>query len=308
MKTWLRLLAFAAALVGVFTLSLVAARTVRPASAGSPVSAGPTPGHTDQEDDMDHTTASAEPTEGAHGDEHAPAPTADPVRGLAVAEDGYQLEALSAPTRTGEKGELTFRLTGPDGAPVTDYTTSHDKDLHLIVVRSDGSRFRHVHPVTDGTGRWSMPWSWTDAGSYRVFRGAHRGTGSTCGARSPPRETASARPRTTTRRRRHTGDRSRCCPSSAWASIPARRDAATSAPRPNPMPAGSGRTPRWWVAATITTTTNIGQTSPSSTRHPVTGSPETSSAPARAISWKPSTVRPIVANARPGRGRMHQAA
>jgi hypothetical protein len=169
MKTWLRLLAFAAALAGVFTLSLVAARTLRPAAAGSPISAGPTPGHTEQEDEMDHTTASAEPTEGAHGDEHAPAPTADPVRGLAVAEDGYQLEALSAPTRTGAKGELSFRLTGPDGAPVTDYTTSHDKDLHLIVVRSDGSRFRHVHPVTDGAGRWSLPWSWTDAGSYRVF-------------------------------------------------------------------------------------------------------------------------------------------
>ena len=91
------------------------------------------------------------------------------MRGLAVAQDGYQLEALTAPESTDEDGVLSFRLTGPDGRPVTDYTTSHDKDLHLIVVRSDGSRFRHVHPTTDGAGTWSLPWRWAEAGSYRVF-------------------------------------------------------------------------------------------------------------------------------------------
>ena len=64
---------------------------------------------------------------------------------------------------------MAFQLTGPDGRPVTDYTTAHDKDLHLIVVRSDGSRFRHVHPTLTGDGTWSMPWRWSAAGSYRVF-------------------------------------------------------------------------------------------------------------------------------------------
>jgi hypothetical protein len=168
-STWLRLLAFGASLVAVFALSLVAARTLRPAAAGSEASAGQTSGHTDQEDGVDHTAGSAEPSEGSHGGGHSSAPVADPVRGLAVAEDGYQLEAVSAPARTGEEGVLSFRLTGPDGSPVTDYNTSHDKDLHLVVVRSDGSRFRHVHPTTDGAGSWSLPWRWTDAGSYRVF-------------------------------------------------------------------------------------------------------------------------------------------
>ena len=69
----------------------------------------------------------------------------------------------------GEDGTLSFRLTGPDGKPVTDYTTAHDKDLHLIVVRSDGSQFRHVHPSLDSAGTWSIPWRWAAAGSYRVF-------------------------------------------------------------------------------------------------------------------------------------------
>lgn len=157
MSTPLRLLSFGAALVAVFTVSLLAARTLRPAEAGS---AAPdthqTTDHTNQENPMDHGTGSA------------PA-AADPVRGLAVTTDGYQLSDLSAPHQTAEVGVLSFRLTGPDGRPVTDYTTSHDKDLHLIVVRSDGSRFQHVHPTTDGAGTWSLPWRWTAAGSYRVF-------------------------------------------------------------------------------------------------------------------------------------------
>jgi hypothetical protein len=164
-----RLLAFLAALVGVFTLSLVAARTLQPAAAGNSTNAGQRSGPTDQEEDMDHSTTAAEPSAEPHGGGHSPAPASTPVRGLAVAENGYQMEALSAPARTGQDGTLSFRLTGPDGSPVTGYTTSHDKDLHLIVVRSDGSRFRHVHPVIDETGRWSLPWRWTDAGSYRVF-------------------------------------------------------------------------------------------------------------------------------------------
>ncbi|WP_242616308.1 hypothetical protein [Microterricola gilva] len=53
---------------------------------------------------------------------------------------------------------------------MTEYTNSHERDLHLIVVRADGSQFRHVHPVLESsTGTWSIPWEWADAGSYRVF-------------------------------------------------------------------------------------------------------------------------------------------
>ena len=56
-----------------------------------------------------------------------------------------------------------------DGEPLTDFTPSHEKDLHLIVVRTDGTGFRHVHPVMDATGRWSLPWQWETAGTYRVY-------------------------------------------------------------------------------------------------------------------------------------------
>ncbi|SDO04490.1 hypothetical protein SAMN05216368_109124 [Cryobacterium flavum] len=96
--------------------------------------------------------------------------TADNLKGLALGLNGYVLSPVEAPAGIGEPGELSFQIQDASGTPVTEYTTAHDKDLHLIVARSDGSQFRHVHPVLDvSTGTWSLPWEWAAAGSYRVF-------------------------------------------------------------------------------------------------------------------------------------------
>lgn len=89
--------------------------------------------------------------------------------GLGLAQDGYQLTAVSAPHETGAEGELSFAVTGPDGNPVTDFAPDHDKELHLVVVRADGQHFRHVHPDMSQDGEWSIPWQWEQAGTYRVF-------------------------------------------------------------------------------------------------------------------------------------------
>lgn len=89
--------------------------------------------------------------------------------GLGLAQDGYQLTGLSAPTETGSDGKLSLTITGPDGKPVTDFKLEHEKELHLIAVRADGQHFRHVHPKMDADGSWSIPWQWDAAGSYRVF-------------------------------------------------------------------------------------------------------------------------------------------
>lgn len=183
MSTPVRLLTFAAALAAVFVLALVGARTLLPAdlaqagqSRTGHSSNNPSQDGHEKEGQMDHTSAPAPSAQhsndshdaGSH-DESGQTPGADPVRGLAVAQDGYQLVALTAPRAVGQAGTLAFRLTGPDAKPVTDYTTAHDKDLHLVVVRSDGTHFRHVHPAIDAAGTWSLPWRWVAAGSYRVF-------------------------------------------------------------------------------------------------------------------------------------------
>lgn len=89
--------------------------------------------------------------------------------GLTLAESGYRLTGLAVPTSIGEQGELAFTLEGQDGQPVTAFELSHEKELHLIVVRTDGAAFRHVHPKRDAYGRWSIPWAWEQAGSYRLY-------------------------------------------------------------------------------------------------------------------------------------------
>lgn len=91
------------------------------------------------------------------------------VQGLALEQDGVLLSPVTAPGEVDDAGTLSFSITTADGAAVTEFETEHDKKLHLIVVRADGSQFRHVHPTMSPDGVWSIPWTWDEAGTYRVF-------------------------------------------------------------------------------------------------------------------------------------------
>ncbi len=97
----------------------------------------------------------------------APAAGSD-VSGLAVSQDGYTLDVLATPGQADSSGELAFRILGPTGAPVTAFTPTHDKPLHLILVRRDQSGFQHLHPVVDPYGTWRTTTSLA-AGDQRVF-------------------------------------------------------------------------------------------------------------------------------------------
>lgn len=92
---------------------------------------------------------------------HAPA-------GLGISEGGYTLRL--APTQLGrdEARELRFSIDGADG-PVTDFDELHERRMHLIVVRRDGTEFRHLHPEMDEAGTWSIPIRFEQPGVYRAF-------------------------------------------------------------------------------------------------------------------------------------------
>ncbi|MGI9062802.1 MAG: hypothetical protein ACR2FQ_03150 [Pseudonocardiaceae bacterium] len=109
----------------------------------------------------------------SHGDPHGAAPerTAGelPAGGLQVSQDGYRIDLVSGDAAAGTPEELTFRILGPDSAPVTAFTPTHDKPLHLIVVRRDLTSFQHVHPVMSADGTWRIPLSFPTAGDYRAF-------------------------------------------------------------------------------------------------------------------------------------------
>lgn len=93
-----------------------------------------------------------------------------PQKGVSMSSQGYTLSEVSAPEAPRQNGQLAFTIAGPDGQAVTDYQESHEKEMHLIVVRTDGTQYRHVHPELDAaTGTWSLPWTWDEAGTYRIY-------------------------------------------------------------------------------------------------------------------------------------------
>lgn len=107
--------------------------------------------------------------EPAHGVEHSPAAvTQEEPTGLSVSEQGYTLQLETSTLPVGRASPFAFVIDGP-GGHVTDYSPTHDRDLHLIVVRRDTTGFQHLHPERDPAGRWSLPLTLDAAGAYKVF-------------------------------------------------------------------------------------------------------------------------------------------
>ena len=167
MRTSLRLGAYALGLLAVFAGSLGLGRLTGDPAGGTPAN---------------HAQGHSGP---------ASTPDAEVLRlpaGLQVTQDGYRLAPLTAALRTAAPEPFRFQILGPDGAPVTRYTTSHDRDLHLIVVRRDLSGFQHVHPTLSADGTWEVPLAVSAPGQYRVladFRPAGRAEGLTLGVDVP---------------------------------------------------------------------------------------------------------------------------
>ncbi|KHO22474.1 hypothetical protein QQ44_19380 [Mycolicibacterium setense] len=101
-------------------------------------------------------------------------PSGDPAEGHGAGHGSvhgaqYTLQLDETALSPGAAVPLRFRIVDGSGAPVTEYVESHEKMLHLIVVRRDLADYQHVHPVLDDSGTWSVPLALTEPGDYRVF-------------------------------------------------------------------------------------------------------------------------------------------
>ncbi|SDN26484.1 hypothetical protein SAMN04488074_14229, partial [Lentzea albidocapillata subsp. violacea] len=121
--------------------------------------AGPFGGDATTPAAMDH--GAAQPTSGNTGAKLPP--------GLSVADNGYVLKPLRTTATAGEQQPFQFTIGTADGGTVTKFDVEHEKRLHLVLVRRDGSGFQHVHPEMAADGTWSVPLTLPAAGSYRVF-------------------------------------------------------------------------------------------------------------------------------------------
>lgn len=89
--------------------------------------------------------------------------------GLAVSGDGYTLRLEPILLAPRQVRQLRFRVIRADGGSVRDFDELHEREMHLIVVRRDGSHFQHLHPTMDPRGGWSVGLELPEAGVYRVF-------------------------------------------------------------------------------------------------------------------------------------------
>ncbi|GAB2675828.1 hypothetical protein [Kribbella swartbergensis] len=153
----LRLGAFAGALALAFGAAFAIGTAVDPIAAADTAAA---PAHEEEMGGMEESAP-------AHGAGHSE--SGGQLPGLAVSEAGYTLSPSTTFYQAGAKTDLRFTIQGPDGKPVTKFTETHEKELHLIVVRRDLSGFHHVHPTRDASGTWSIPFTFTAGGTWRLF-------------------------------------------------------------------------------------------------------------------------------------------
>ncbi len=155
MSAPVKLAAFAAVLVLVFGVAVAAGDVIGPDREGAEAErAQSAPAHGVPDGGM---------AEGHGGDDaDAGHEAADPIRGLSVAEDGLSLELQQTTP------ELVFTIR-KDGKPVREFEVEHERRMHLIVVRRDGTGFQHLHPELADDGSWRTPLTLSEPGAYRVF-------------------------------------------------------------------------------------------------------------------------------------------
>ena len=156
-----RLSIFTVSLLAVFAAALLVGRYVVPDQSGTPPASGDHAAHSSAPSGNDHV---------GHTDGTTVTTNSGTTNlGTTSTVGGYRLTDLTGPSTSEQATPLSFIITAGDGNPLQRFTPAHDKELHLIVVRSDGAHFAHLHPTRDGAGKWSTPWRAPAAGTYRVF-------------------------------------------------------------------------------------------------------------------------------------------
>jgi hypothetical protein len=96
-------------------------------------------------------------------------PAGSVVGGLSLSSASLTLVPLKTTFAAGRKQQLSFRIAGASGAPVTTFAVVHDKLLHLIVVRRDLTGYQHLHPTMAPDGTWSIDLTLAQPGIYRMI-------------------------------------------------------------------------------------------------------------------------------------------
>jgi hypothetical protein len=89
--------------------------------------------------------------------------------GLSAALHGYSFVPSERTVDAGSPATYAFRITGPDGRPVTRYQPYESAFVLCYIIRSDLTQFHALQPAMREDGTWSVGLPALPAGSYRTF-------------------------------------------------------------------------------------------------------------------------------------------
>ncbi len=69
----------------------------------------------------------------------------------------------------GKRASLEVRIKSPTGMLVRNFEPVHEKTLHLLIVSTDLSWFRHEHPVLGPDGTFTLDFTFPAGGTYIVY-------------------------------------------------------------------------------------------------------------------------------------------
>lgn len=104
----------------------------------------------------------------------APAPSGMPEpmpagNGLSATESGFTLVPGPTTVPANTPHTFTFRISRPDGAPVTQFVPEQTQLMHFYLVRADLTGFAHLHPSMAADGTWTAPLPAMAPGNWRVY-------------------------------------------------------------------------------------------------------------------------------------------
>ena len=121
------------------------------------------------EPERDEDVIVLSPPSAGEGHAHGPGVATVVGDGTRSSAGGFSLVDVRLPDRTGQPGELSFRIVDRSGRPVRDFVEEQTKLLHLYVVSEDLRDFRHLHPTLGDDGTWTARVALAGAGPYRVL-------------------------------------------------------------------------------------------------------------------------------------------
>lgn len=71
--------------------------------------------------------------------------------------------------RAGRETGLDFMIHAADGRMVSSFEKTHDREVHLFLVRDDLEHFAHLHPSVDASGNLRVAHVFPAGGSYRLY-------------------------------------------------------------------------------------------------------------------------------------------